>query len=145
MKNRSVPADIVLPHLVYRDLQPACEWLSRVFGFTEHYHYGNPVSGVQMMLGSAFFMLTGERPGTKSPAFIGSNTQTLTVFLEDVDAHYARTKAAGTTIWEELHDTVYGERQYGVEDLDKHRWLFSKHARDVDPAQWGATVVVPIA
>jgi uncharacterized glyoxalase superfamily protein PhnB len=35
---------------------------------------------------------------------------------------------------------VYGELQYGAEDLDGHRWLFSRHARDVNPADWGATV-----
>ena len=29
---------------------------------------------------------------------------------------------------------------YGVEDLDGHRWLFSQHARDVDPQEWGATL-----
>jgi uncharacterized glyoxalase superfamily protein PhnB len=41
---------------------------------------------------------------------------------------------------EDLHETAYGERQYGVEDLEGHHWLFSRHARDVDPAEWGATV-----
>jgi hypothetical protein len=39
---------------------------------------------------------------------------------------YRKTKEEGTTIWEELHETVYGERQYGVADLDGHRWLFSQ-------------------
>jgi uncharacterized glyoxalase superfamily protein PhnB len=28
------------------------------------------------------------------------------------------------------HETVYGERQYGAEDLEGHHWLFSRHARD---------------
>jgi len=44
-------------------------------------------------------------------------------------------------VGEELHEAIYGERQYGVEDLDGHRWLFSQHARDVGPEAWGATVV----
>ncbi|MGH3190287.1 MAG: hypothetical protein ACRDPY_03350 [Streptosporangiaceae bacterium] len=35
---------------------------------------------------------------------------------------------------------VYGERQYGVLDLDGHHWLSAAHARDVSPAEWGATV-----
>ncbi len=41
--------------------------------------------------------------------------------------------------------TVYGERQYGLEDLDGHRWLFSQHARDVDPKEWGATIVAQVS
>ena len=145
MKNLSVPADIVLPHLIYRNVPLACEWLKRTFGFTEHYRYGEPVSGVQMVLGNAVIMLTGPRPGTQSPAITGFCTQTLTVFLSDVDAHYARTRAESATVWEELHETVYGERQYGVEDLDGHRWIFSQHARDVDPAEWGAVVATPLS
>jgi uncharacterized glyoxalase superfamily protein PhnB len=64
----------------------------------------------------------------------------LTVFVEDVDEHYAKAVAEGAKVVEELQETVYGERQFGVEDLDGHRWLFSRHIRDVDPAEWGATV-----
>jgi hypothetical protein len=41
---------------------------------------------------------------------------------------------------EDLHETMYGERQYGARDLDGHHWLFSTHARDVSPIEWGATV-----
>lgn len=86
-------------------------------------------------------MLTGAREGrAESPAVLGCGTQMLTVIVADVEAHYARTKREGGTIWEELHETVYGERQYGVADLDGHCWLFSQHARDVSPEEWGATV-----
>jgi hypothetical protein len=35
---------------------------------------------------------------------------------------------------------MYGERQYGARDLDGHHWLFSTHARDVSPTDWGATI-----
>jgi uncharacterized glyoxalase superfamily protein PhnB len=85
-------------------------------------------------------MLTGPRDGTESPMTTGLSTQTLTVFVPDVDAHFARAKQQGAVIWEELHETIYGERQYGVKDLDGHRWLFSQHVRDVSPEEWGATV-----
>jgi uncharacterized glyoxalase superfamily protein PhnB len=140
MENRSVPADIVLPHLVYRNVTQACQWLSHVFGFVEHYRYGDPVSGIQMHLGQAWIMITGPRDGTESPLTLGLNTQMLTIFVADVDAHYARSRQQGAVVWEELHETVYGERQYGVKDFDGHRWLFSEHARDIAPQDWGATV-----
>jgi uncharacterized glyoxalase superfamily protein PhnB len=141
MKNRSVPTDTLLPHLAYRSVTDACDWLTRVFGFSEHYRYGEPVSGIQMYLGSAYIMLTGPRPGTESPARLGYGTQMLTVMVPDVDAHYRKTIQQGGKVWEELNETIYGERQYGVEDLDGHRWLFSQHARDVNPETWGAKVV----
>jgi len=142
LQNRSVPTDIVLPHLAYRDVIEALAWLTRVFGFVEHYHYGEPgrVQGAQMHLGDAWIMLKSARPDFSIPAEAGCQTQSLTVFVEDVDAHFAKAKQAGAKIVEDLHETVYGERQYGVEDLDGHRWLFSRHARDVAPQEWGATV-----
>lgn len=143
MNNRSVPTSTVLPHLVYRNVPDACDWLARVFGFIEHYRYGDPVSGVQLHLGDAYIMIAGSREKTASPASLGRCTQTLTIFVADVDAHYAKTGKEGATIWEELHETIYGERQYGVEDLDGHRWLFSQHAHDMDPGEWGATVASP--
>ena len=133
--NRSVPADTVLPHFVYRNLPAAVTWLTQVFGFTEHYHYGDPMSGAQVYLGRAFVMLKQ----ATDPASHG--TQMLTIFIEDVEAHHARAKAAGAKILEEPHETVYGEFQYVAEDPEGHHRLFSRHARDLSPADWGATVV----
>jgi uncharacterized glyoxalase superfamily protein PhnB len=80
-------------------------------------------------------------PGQQRPSDLGYGTQSLTIFVENVEAHYARTRSAGANIVEELHETVYGELQYGVRDLEGHLWLFSRHARDVAPPAWGATVV----
>jgi uncharacterized glyoxalase superfamily protein PhnB len=142
MNNRSVPTAIMLPHLVYRNVADAFEWLTRVFGFAEYYRHGQPVSGIQMHLGEAYIMLTGPREGrSESPAELGYGTQMLTIVVPDVEAHYARTKRGGGTIWGELHETIYGEKQYGATDIEGHRWLFSQHVRDVDPESWGAAVV----
>jgi uncharacterized glyoxalase superfamily protein PhnB len=129
----------LLPHIGYQDVVEACEWLGRVFGFKEAYRYGEPVAGVQMYLGQAYIMLRNARQGCMTPAHLGYGTQNLTVFVEDVDAHYARAKEAGAGIVEELHETEYGERQYGANDLGGHLWLFSQHERDVSPGEWGAT------
>ena len=143
LHNRSVPVDTVLPHLFYSDLEQAIGWLARVFGFVEHYRYGDPVAGAQLRLGKAYIMVSTVRPGRATPAIAGHRTQVLTIFVEDVEDHYARSQAAGATIVEELHETVYGELQYGVEDVEGHHWLFSRHARDVGPEDWGATVSNP--
>jgi uncharacterized glyoxalase superfamily protein PhnB len=143
LRNRSVPTNTVLPHLTYEDVAAALAWLRATFGFAEHYRYGEHdgrVSGAQMHLGDAWIMLNSARAGSTSPARLGYQTQSLTIFVDDVDAHYARARAAGATIVEELHETAYGERQYGVEDLEGHRWLFSQHVRDVSPDEWGATI-----
>lgn len=138
--NRSVPVDTVLPQITYADVDEASRWLSEVFGFTEHFRYGDPdaPAGAQMHLGKAWIMLHKADEG--APANDTQHTHTLTVFVDDVDAHCARARAVGVQITEELNETTYGEYQYGAADLAGHRWLFARHARDLHPEEWGATV-----
>ena len=140
--NRTVPADIMLSHVVYNDIGEAVAWLTRVFGFAEHFRYGDPAhpSGAQMRFDKAVIMLREARPGSATPKDLGASTQSITLFTDDVDAHYARAKAAGAEIVEEPHETEYGEYQYGVVDFAGHHWLFARHARDMCPEEWGATV-----
>jgi uncharacterized glyoxalase superfamily protein PhnB len=142
ISNRSVPADILIPHIVYPDIHEAIGWLTRNFGFTEHYRYGAP-DGAQMVLGNAWIMLRRARPGYSTPARLGFATQSLTVFVEDVNSHCEKARSAGARIVEEPNETGYGEWQYAAEDLAGHHWVFSRHARDVSPEEWGAQVSRP--
>jgi uncharacterized glyoxalase superfamily protein PhnB len=143
--NRSVPVDTVLPHVAYHDVEEALAWLTRAFGFVEHYRYGDPLSGAQVRAGNAFLMIRRAGVETSLPDQLGYGTQSLTIFVDDVEAHYERAKAAGARIEEEPHETEYGEFQFAVRDLAGHHWLFSRHARDVSPAQWGAEVANPVS
>ena len=66
LKNRSVPVDTILPHLVYEDVGGALTWLAKAFGFTEHFRYsepGGPFQGAQIHLGDVWIMLATSRPG----------------------------------------------------------------------------------
>jgi uncharacterized glyoxalase superfamily protein PhnB len=144
LKNRSLPTDTLLPHVFYTDVDRAIVWLNKAFGFVEHYRFGGePLSGAQVHLGNAWIMLTRAKEGRQSPAHCGRATQSLTVFVEDVEKHFEIAKAAGAHIVEEPHETVYGEFQYAALDLEGHHWLFSRHAKDVSPSEWGATIAKP--
>lgn len=140
IKNRSVQADIMLSHIAYENLPNAIAWLTKAFGFAESYRYGDPAAGAQMMLGQACIMVNQAKPGHRSPAHLGYGTQSLTIFVENVDALFEKAKAAGAKVREVPHETEYGEYQCAFEDLDGHHWLFSRHARDVSPEDWGAKV-----
>ena len=96
-----MPTDVVLPHIIYENVAEALAWLTKAFGFTEHYRYGDPdgpVNGAQMYLGDAWIQLGSARPGRASPAKLGSFTQSLTVLVTDVDAHYNRAKGSGANL-----------------------------------------------
>lgn len=131
--------------MVYRDVEEAIDWLSRAFGFVEQYRYGDPVSGAQVRAGRAFLMVKRADEAESLPSQLGYGTQSLTIFVDDVEAHCERAKSAGAEILEEPHETVYGEFQYAARDLAGHHWLFSRHARDKNPEEWGAKIAQPAA
>jgi uncharacterized glyoxalase superfamily protein PhnB len=49
------------------------------------------------------------------------------VYVDDVDAHFNRAKAAGATILSEPEDDPPGKR-YRAEDLEGHRWMFMERS-----------------
>ena len=93
-ENRSVPTNTVLPHIYYQNVVDAIDWLSKAFGFAEHYRYGDPevISGAQMHLGNAWIMLKRALTGGASPAKLGCATQSLTVFVLDVDCPFSQSE-----------------------------------------------------
>jgi uncharacterized glyoxalase superfamily protein PhnB len=145
VENRSVPANILLSHVHYRDVGEAVRWLGNAFGFEEHFRYGDPAapSGSQVHLGDAWLMIRQAGANEKTPAQLGYGTQSLSIFVEDVEGHFARAKAAGAKIVEEPHETEYGEFQFAALDYEGHHWIFARHARDAEPSTWGATVINP--
>ena len=79
------------------------------------------------------------RAWARSPRSLdGANTQALTVYVDDVDAHCTRARTAGATIFREPATDNYGEaygahRTYGAVDPEGHHWFFATHVRDVAP------------
>ena len=71
-------------------------------------------------------------PRRKSPQSIGgANTQSLFAYVDDIEAHCARSRAAGAKILSEPKTTDYGsewwvDRGYEAEDLEVHRWYFAQ-------------------
>jgi uncharacterized glyoxalase superfamily protein PhnB len=53
----------LLPHIYYQNVVDAIDWLTKAFGFAEHYRYGDSeaISGAQMHLGDAWIMVKTAR------------------------------------------------------------------------------------
>lgn len=127
----------ITPYLLYEDVAAALDWLSRAFGFEEQGdRFTGPdgkVSHASMKLGDGLIMMGCPGLSYKSPKRLGQATQHLYIYVEDVDAHFERAKAAGAGILEEPSDKFYGDRTYGASDPEGHQWYFAQHVRDVAP------------
>jgi len=134
IRNRSMPPGVFIPELAYRDVPQAAAWLCRVFGFSERLRIGD--HRVQLVYGGAS-MVVIEHP-SESP--VDATTHATMVHVPDVDRHHEQARACDAKIIVAPTDHPYGERQYAVEDIGGHRWVFSQSIADVDPAKWGGTL-----
>jgi uncharacterized glyoxalase superfamily protein PhnB len=132
--------------LHYRDAGAAIDWLCKAFGFTLRLKVEGDDGRIvhsEIEYGEALVMVSQEeKPGdaerfgvhNRSPLTVGANTQSLMLYVDDVDAHCAQARAHGARITSEpsVHD--YGEdhwadRSYGALDCDGHGWWFSQRLR----------------
>jgi len=123
----------IFPYLGYEDGDAALDFLATAFGFTEQSKMHMPdgsLGHADMDLDGAGIML-GHPPGYKSPRHEGRPSDVLVyVYVDDVDAHFRRAKAAGATILEEPTDQPYGDRRYTAEDPEGHHWTFATHIKE---------------
>jgi uncharacterized glyoxalase superfamily protein PhnB len=140
-QNRSIPSAVVIPVLIYPDVREAVAWLSAAFGFVERLQIGENHRS-QLSFGHGA-VIVGDVRHDRRPPRAGEATHSVTVRVDDVDAHCARAREHGARILMEPTDFEYGERQYEVADLAGHQWTFSETLQDVDPSTWGGTLLVP--
>jgi uncharacterized glyoxalase superfamily protein PhnB len=137
--NRSVPASTVIPVLIYPDVREAVDWLGAAFGFTERLRIGEN-HRAQLQFGDGALIVADVR-GDRRPPRAGEVTHMVTVRVEDARAHCEQARENGARILMEPTDFEYGERQYHAEDFAGHEWTFSETLADVDPAEWGGTLL----
>jgi PhnB protein len=124
------------PLLFYADVAGALEWLGKAFGFSERIRMPGPDGGImhaEMDLADVRIMLGPETPdrGMRSPRQLGAVNQSLYIYVDDVDAHCARARAAGATIVSEPETMFWGDRTYYAQDAEGHHWNFATHVKDV--------------
>lgn len=133
--------------LFCENAREAIAWYQRAFGFEVVIVVDAPDGSVmhsELRYGEAIVMVSegnaarDERFGVlgRSPnAVEGVNTQTLFLYVDDVDAHCAQARAAGARVTYELTNNDYGadywcDRSYGCVDPDGHLWWFSQRLRN---------------
>lgn len=132
--------------LSYLDAPAAIDWLCRAFGFEVRLRIeGDPgvIIHSELTYGDGVVMIGSDQSVSKrdnrefyrSPKRLGgANTQSLFVYVDDLEAHCARARAAGATITQEIELHDYGEeywsdKSYGCADCEGHHWWFAQRMR----------------
>ena len=135
----------IIPQLPYEDVGAALAFLERAFGFRE---ISRMVSAegkllhVNIEFADGVIGIGGQGAhGAVSPKRGGIESQYISVFVADVDAHLRRARAAGARIAGGPYDHAWGERSYEALDPEGHRWRFRQRTREAP--QSGETRLEP--
>ena len=128
-QSRPVPTDFIdaIPVLPCSDIRATHDFLVEVLGLDSGgliEHEGRVVHG-EVRAAEHRFWLHEASGDLTTPAAIGTRTGGIVLHVRDVDAHYQHTQAAGSTILREPTDEDYGQREYGLRDLDGHDWYIA--------------------
>ncbi len=131
----------VIPMLSYEDVGAAADWLVEAFGFeeSERYEHEGVVTHVTLLLGDGVVFAGSPGPDYRNPRSLAEESEAarrmletpyvvdgVMAYVDDVDAHCERARAAGARILSEPEDNPdVGQRQYRVEDPEGHRWMFA--------------------
>src|SRR6266568_2589996 len=130
----------IVPQVPYRDVNAALSFLERAFGFREILtarlvSAGGVIDHATLEFGDGVIGIGPEgHHGAISPKSGGIESQYISVYVDDVDAHYLRAVAAGARIANGLRDYFWsdeGHRTYEALDPEGHRWRFHQWLREV--------------
>jgi uncharacterized glyoxalase superfamily protein PhnB len=129
----------VVPMLAYADGPAAMDWLAKAFGFRERARMtaaDGRLSHGELETDDGLIMLATPSPYYQGPKRHREECEAadrwlsvpyivdgVLVYVDDVQAHFERAKAAGATVLSEVEETEDGKR-YRAEDFEGHRWMF---------------------
>ncbi|BCH24395.1 VOC family protein [Mesorhizobium sp. L-8-3] len=130
----------IFPTFRYRDPARMIDWLVEAFGFTLRVRYGegDDVHHAELAFGSSMIMV-GHTREDEYGAIVGlpgeNGGKSVYIAVNDADALYARAKAAGAKIEQELNDKDYGSRDFICRDPEGNVWSFGTYwPKAGDPA-----------
>ncbi len=131
--------------IYYRNASTMIDWLCAAFGFAVRLKIageGSRIEHSEITYEEAVVMVCSERSGADvkfatqmlSPLTAAGNTQSLMLYVDNVDTHCEQARRHGARIVDEpkVHD--YGEdywadRSYGAIDPEGHLWWFTQRLR----------------
>jgi PhnB protein len=126
------------PYLRVRGGKAAIDFYKNAFGARELMCMTSPkdparVMHAELMVGDSHLMLGDEYPEMKalSPASIGATGGGVFLYVEDVDAVYARAVELGARPDMPPQNMFWGDRYAKLTDPFGHEWALATHVEDV--------------
>jgi len=127
----------VTPYLVVHDAKAAIDFYTRALGATEKFRLpmGERIGHAEIQIGDSIIMLADEFPemGHLGPKSRGGTTVSLMVYVDDVDAAFARAIRAGATEQRPVEDQFWGDRMGTLVDPFGYQWSLATHVEEVPP------------
>lgn len=133
----------VIPMISYEDVASSATWLVDAFGFEEVGRWTDAdgrATHVNLVSGDGVVMVGNPGASYQSPRRHAESccsarewrktpfvVDGVLVYVSDLRAHYDRAAARGARLLSEIEDNdAVGQRQYRVEDIEGHRWMFAE-------------------
>ncbi len=129
----------ITPQLTVRDASRAIEFYKRAFGAEEVMRMpapdGKSIMHAELKIGDSMIFLSDEFPvmGCRSPQSLGGVAGSLHIYVEDVDAAFARAVAAGAQVRMPVTDMFWGDRYAKIADPFGHEWGVATRKEDLTP------------
>ena len=119
------------PSFVVEGAQKFVDFLKQVFGAKERFRMDGPggkIMHAELAIGDSVIML-----GDAMPPQWPAKSNSLYVYVEDVDTTYQRAIQAGAISVREPSNQFYGDRSGAVTDPFGNTWGIATHVEDVPP------------
>ena len=124
----------VTPYLMVRDAARAIAFYRDAFDAHEVMRFNGPdgrIAHAEVTIGDSYVMLADETDEFAGPQTLGGAGVSLMLYVDDVDATFARALAAGATERRAVADQFYGDRNGTLVDPFGHVWTIATHIEDV--------------
>ncbi len=141
VKNPPVGIQRITVRIAYENPKEALQFLNDAFDFPERKDSrlegkGGSIIVTEIQVGDGYIMIgPAGSHSIASPTSTGAPTESLMIYVDDVDGHYERAKSAGAEIVSPPADQYWGDRRYEAKDTEGHLWFFHQRTRDVPRAE----------
>jgi len=126
----------ITPYITTRNTSEAIKFYKMAFGACEAGRLLMPDGGIahaEIQIGDSKIMISEESEdwGNLSPQSLNGSAVNLCIYVEDVDAAFAKAIASGASVNKEVEDQFYGDRMGSLTDPFGHIWTIMTHLEDL--------------